>query len=241
MNFEKILTFANQNLAEYYRVFYSTLTKTTLEFPPVVRKRTNSEKKFGITTKKAESESQLEPKLLVFAVISVFVGTTVSALIPSVKTSPDITALITIIVIIGYWFLSGTILHWFCRVLRGRGSYLNTLSISIQVFLVLYVLSSFITFLVSTFLSIEKIYTWGQKLGEGNDVGKFIEFIIAYPVSSYFIIQGVLVVIYVPIAIRHVHRFGWFRLLLVMVFTTFHIPVSIIFYEVHNFVSAPIG
>jgi predicted membrane metal-binding protein len=72
-------------------------------------------------------------------------------------------------------------------------------------------------------------------------VGKFIEIIIAYPSYSYFIIQGVLLVIYVPIAIRHVHRFGWFRLLLVMVFTTFHIPVSIIFYEVNNFVSAPIG
>jgi len=241
MNFEKILTFANQNLPEYHRVFYSTLTKTSLEFPPVVRKRTNSEKRFGITTKKAASEYQLDSKLLVFAVISVFVGTTVNALIPGVKTSPDITTLISIIVIIGYWFLSGTILHWFCKLLRGRCSYLYTLSISIQVFSVLYVLSSFITVLVSTFLSIEEIYTWGQKLAKGGEVGKFIEFIIAYPTYSYFIIEGVLLAIYVPIAIRHVHRFSWFRLLLVMVFTTFHIPVSIIFYEVHNFVSAPIG
>ena len=57
-----------------------------------------------------------------------------NALIPGVKTSPDITTLISIIVIIGYWFLSGTILHWFCKLLRGRGSYLYTLSISIQVF-----------------------------------------------------------------------------------------------------------
>ena len=184
MNFEKILTFANQNLAEYYRVFYSTLTKTTLEFPPVVRKRTNSEKKFGITTKKAESESQLEPKLLVFAVISVFVGTTVSALIPSVKTSPDITALITIIVIIGYWFLSGTILHWFCRVLRGRGSYLNTLSISIQVFSVLYVLSSFITVLVSTFLSIEK-FILGDKNSRKEVTWKIYR--IYYCISSFLL------------------------------------------------------
>ena len=113
-------------------------------------------KRFGITTKKAASEYQLDSKLLVFAVISVFVGTTVNALIPGVKTSPDITTLISIIVIIGYWFLSGTILHWFCKLLRGRGSYLYTLSISIQVFLILYVLSSFITVLVSSFLSIEK-------------------------------------------------------------------------------------
>ena len=52
MNFEKILTFANQNLAEYYRVFYSTLTKISLEFPPVVRKRTNSEKKIWYNNKK---------------------------------------------------------------------------------------------------------------------------------------------------------------------------------------------
>ena len=148
-----------------------------------------------------------------------------------------------IIVIIGYWFLSGTILHWFCKLLRGRASYLYTLSISIQVFSVLYVLSSFITVLVSAFLSIEKIYTWGQKLAEGNDVGGFIEFIIAYiiayPTYSYFIIEGVLLAIYVPIAIRHVHRFGWFRLLLVMVFTTFHVPFSIIFYTVFNI--QPIG
>ena len=72
-------------------------------------------------------------------------------------------------------------------------------------------------------------------------MGWFIQFIISYPSYSYFIIEGVLLAIYVPIAIRHVHRFGWFRLLLVMVFTTFHIPVSIHFYIVHNFHSAPIG
>jgi len=193
-------------------------------------------KRFGITTKKTASDSHLEPKLLVFAVISVFVGTTVNALIPGVKTSPDITTLMFIIVIIGYWFLSGTILHWFCKLLRGRGFYLYTLSISIQFFFSSLCFRQFHSgSSFNFFLSIEEIYTWGQKLG------KFMESIIAYSPSSYFIIQGILPAIYVPIAIRNVHRFGWFRLLLVMVFTTFHIPVSIMFYTVHNFLSAPIG
>ncbi len=221
MDLEKLLTFVTQNLAEYYMVFVATLVKPAIRFRPVSIDMPSSEQLIEFR-KTVETGSKLNPKLLSFVVISIFLGVTVNALIPNRKNGLDLAS--TTIIVLGCWFLYSTTLHWFCTLLKGKGSYLETLSISVQLLSVLYVLSSFLSFSLSAILQVPQINDLALK------IGGFSGFITLYPVTLFFLIQALLLTIYLPIAIRYVHHFGWFKQVLVAVLSIFGTLLSIRLY-----------
>jgi hypothetical protein len=87
---------------------------------------------------------------------------------------------------------------------QGAGHYLETLSVSIQVYATIYVTASFASLLSSVALN----SATGSKLVSLLPVLK--EF-VKEPVLLFFLISSVLLLIYLPLALRSVHKFRWLQ------------------------------
>lgn len=201
MDLQQLLELITKNFAEYYMVFIATLVKPTIRFHPVADNPSSDSdtRHIAITPQEKTISAQLNPKLLSFVVISIFIGITVNGLIPN--RIPGLGIVLSTIVIMGFWFIYSTFLHWICKGLGGRGAYLETISISVQVLSVLFVLSSFLTVLISSALQIEKVNNWGL------NAGGIISIITEYPFGIFFMIQTLLLLIYLPLSIPNVHHF----------------------------------
>jgi hypothetical protein len=172
-----------------------------------------------------EQQLWLNPRLLAFAVISIILGVTINSLIPGRKSGPDLFTTVTVILV--YWLVCGTLLHVVCLLLQGTGRYLDTLSVSIQVFATIYVIASFLSLLGAAVLSFGAIseFIWRLPIGR-----KFV----LKPVLLFFLIGNLLLFIYLPLAMKSVHKFGWARsaalfvvlaALLILLFWLFEFPI----------------
>lgn len=204
MDFDKTLEFATNYLSDYFWALVATLRNPIARFSPL--SSNDSEPKptnLILEPPIKNTVNRLNPKLFGFIIISIFFGTTINALIPNRKNGPDF--ITSAIVIIISWFIYSTILHLICKALRGKGHYEETLSVSLQLLSVLYVVSNFLTLMFAVVVGVPQIQHWmaGDSL--------IMRDLAANPVYLYFIVEFILSIIYLPLALHRVHRFNWKR------------------------------
>lgn len=169
----------------------------------------------------SERELFFNPKLLWFAGASILLGLAVNALIPNRISGPDqYTALV---IVFAYWLIAGSVTFVFCRLLRGTGGYLETLSVFIQISAVLYVATSFLSV-----FSIPVLHPLLADLFSSDILGPRLT---VQPVVLFFIIGLLLSIIYVPLAMKSVHKFGWIRTAAVAAVPLAGVLIQVAIYE----------
>ena len=136
--------------------------------------------------------------------ISIFIGFTISTLIPGVNPQPGFA---TSAVVIGfYWLLYSVLVHIVCQIFAGKGTFSQTISISLQLLSVIYVVASFVALIWGTFVT-------GTRFGSLlASTGNLPFYLVERPIYVYFVVQFVLLTFYLPIAVKRIHGFNWFRL-----------------------------
>lgn len=217
MDLDKILKFFAENLVDWSRVTYLTLVHPISRFEPVTTSEWNTQSL--VDTFRSERQLWLSPRLLTFAVFSVIVGTTINGLLPNRIPGPQ--HFVVVAVVLSSWFFHASYLHLLCKMLRGSGSYLETLSVSVQVFATIYVVSSFLSLIAGTIVlmpyvsnTIKKVYFIG-------------ELIVSEPALLFFIILALLQSLYIPMSLRHVHKFGRFRVFAIFLISSLSVVVSL--------------
>lgn len=208
MDIEKLLGFVNDYLSDYIAVFIGTLRKPTIVFEPSTKSAEEQQKLIVQYKERAYGVgAQINPKLFGFVLISIFIGSTLNALIPGKPAGPDIKT--TFVVLFASWLAFSVALHLLCLLFQGKGTFLQELSICLQLLATLYVVSSFSALVWGIVASLPQITATLPPLGS------VAELLVKEPAYMYFFIHFILLAIYLPIAIKHVHKFGWLRQLTV--------------------------
>ena len=221
MDVEKILEFATDNLAQYWLISITTLSHPSQRFADFVEELQGSVN--DIRPSNAYSTGpRLTPKLFLFAVTSIIIGTSLDALLLRRDTSPSLFA--TVLAVLLFWLLFSTGVFWGCKLLRGKGNYVETLSVSVQIFSVVYVVSHVGALLIAA----------GAKLPYVKDL-EMSKMITMQPIIGYFLLSAPLLTIYLPLSLKYVHRFGWKRQLIVGFLTLCAQPANFAIYLAYGF------
>jgi Yip1-like protein len=214
MDIDKWMQFAIANFSQYFSVTVETLTRPGLRFAPVAVPAGGEEA--GIATGK--TGSQLNPQLVGFAVLSMFLGLTMNSLITKQPSGKELVA----IEIVGllFWFLYAAVVHFFCKLVKGRGTFLETVSVTVQVFATLYVLCSVLATTLAMIILIKPVKAYVAGLGGG--LGQMVT---DNPVTLFFLIHTILLLIYLPRALKPVHGFNLLQQIAVAIPTGFLILV----------------
>ena len=205
MDAESVVKLLAEHATQYAATTVSTLIRPVSRFEPVTTPAD------GPNQLVADNAMVVRPwlnsKLITYAVLSIVLGLSINALIPDRKPAPELFS--SVVVVLVSWFFSGSILHALCRVFRGKGQYVDSMSVVLQVFGAVYVATSFLG-LAAAILSrntivagaIEKIPVAGEAM-------------IGHPAFLFFPIGAALLMIYLPLSLRSVHRLGWVPTVLV--------------------------
>ena len=170
----------------------------------------------------SERQLWLNQKLLAFALLSIVLGLMINALIPDRKQGPEL--LPSVVIIFVYWIASGSFMHLTCWLLQGKGKYLETLSVIIQVFATLYVVTSFSSFLGVLLLMLPPVTNIVEKIPAIGPI------FIGKPVFVFFLIGTFLSIICVPLSMKSVHKFGWLRTLIIAIIPLLTVWISVAVY-----------
>jgi hypothetical protein len=197
MDFEALQKFAVENFSQYFSVAVDTLTQPRLRFAPIVVRTGGGG---AVPLPEEKPASRLNPQLVAFAVTSMFLGLSLNALV-----SRPYKLEIIVIEVAGllFWVVYASLVHLFCRMARGQGSFLETVSITIQVFATLYVVCSAVTTTLGLFILLKPVNTFVAQLGTLGEI------VAERPVVLFFVIHTVLLVIYLPLALKPIHNFNW--------------------------------
>jgi uncharacterized protein YhhL (DUF1145 family) len=196
MDFEDLQKFAVANFSQYFSVIVDTLTRPSLHFAPIAVTASGQETGVPMT----RVGTQLNPQLVGFAVLSMFLGLTMNSLITKQPSGQKL----FVIEIVGllFWVLYAALVHLFCRLARGRGSFSETVSVTIQIFATLYVVCSVVATTLAMILMLHPINLFVSRLGVLGEM-------VAYnPVVLFFVIHTILLVIYLPRGLKLVHGFN---------------------------------
>lgn len=228
---EKVLKFFTENIGDWSRVTLLTLLRpiSRFELVPI----TEDSKHSAIRGVQTDRQLWLHPKLLVFSVVSIMLGLTMNALLPGRASGPDLLA--STLIIFLFWVVCASFLHLLCRLLKGKGQYLETLSVTLQVSATLYVISSFLALLLAALTAIPEVKS---KIDVepflGEDIGDF-------PVYLFFATSTIFTAIYVPLALKSVHRFGWFRASLISLILVMSVVVPISIYKIFGLLTGAVS
>ena len=181
----EVLEKAPTYLSEYLTVAVATLRYPGVRFasPPDVVRVEHS-------TRAIQLGPSLSPKLLTFVLLSAVLGTTLNHfLLPRGSDRPEFQVAAVFVVL--YFVFSSVVAYVLCRLLGGNGSFVDTMSVSLQLLATLYVASSVLAIVISAVLSPRLI---------GSQAAQLVT-----PVSIYFSLQLVTLAIYFPMALRPVH------------------------------------
>ena len=203
MNFNELIKLFTDYLSDYVWTFINTIRNPELRFQPLSN---TDDQQSGIvaSSQTGQPNTLINPKLFSFVLISIFIGLTISTLIPGDKAQPDLAT--SSIVIVLYWLLYSSFVHMVCRIFAGKGSFSQTLSISLQLLSVIYVVSSFVALMWGTFVTGTK---FGALLASRGDLPARL---VERPIYIYFVVQFGLLAVYLPIAVKRIHGFNWSRL-----------------------------
>ena len=207
MDPEKILKFLTENIAEFFKVSVDTLVRPVAKFQLVPVASMAESPLIPNAGSDSGAKPWLHPRLFAFATVSVIFGNMLNNLIPNRRTGPDL--FVTVVITLIYWFVYSSGLHLFCRVLRGRGQYVDTLAVSIQVLATLFVVASVLTLGLSLLTQLPVMARLIIRIPLIGDI------LYEEPAFFFFGIQALLLAVYLPLALKHVHGFGWIRQLLI--------------------------
>lgn len=198
MELDKILRLSVEYVSDYVEDFLHVIRRPgfQLQPTPVIAESAS------ISTPNPSLDSvrrRIDPRLVRFLIISIFLGSVVNGRIPG--RSPSQEFLVTIVILIVYWGLFSALSHIVCWMFGSRTTFTETLSACLQVFAVVYVLSSCCGFLYGTIvqnfnLGLSPLYF--RLLGE-------------HPIYAYFVSQFLLTLPYLIIAMKRVHKLTFQR------------------------------
>ena len=201
MDFDGFQKFATQNLTDYFQTSVQTLGRPGSYFDPV---SVPPEQRRAGTT-----DLRLDPQLMAFAATSMFVGLTTASLI---TTRPGNVQMLRIeIVGLIFWYFYAALVHFFCVVVRGRGRFMETISVVVQMFATLYALCSALTIVFALAVRYQPV---AQVL---SGLGDIAEMTVDNPATFFFVADTVLLMIYLPLSLKRVHGFGVIRQLAVAI------------------------
>jgi hypothetical protein len=209
MDIEKFQQFASANLSQYFLTTIETLTRPGAHFAPVTAQA--SDRLAGVST--IGQGNRLTPQLMAFAALSMFLGITLNSLITKRPGGNDLFQ----IQIAGllFWALYAAMVHGFCKLARGRGSFHETASVTIQILATLYVVSSAAATALAMIMLLRPIRSFISGLGSLG------ELVAENPVVFFFLIHTILLIIYLPRGLKAVHGFGITRQIAVSLPTSF--------------------
>lgn len=164
------------------------------------------------------------PRALAFAIISIVLGLILNSFVPSRKYSGDLAGKVVVISLC--WLCFASFAYRLCRLVRGKGGFSHSAWTSLQVFSVLFVVSSAVNLFGGVIVRIPRVSSFLVSLGKLGDS------VANNPVYIYFIVQFALLNVYLPLSLKPVHGLGWMRCLLVGVVLSFFWAVfGIAFYS----------
>lgn len=206
MDVDKAIKLASTYFSEYFYVLFKTLVNpSVLYLPPVVSDANENSTVVVRRTVKSSQRLLLSPKLFVYIVISIFLGTTINSLVPGRAT--EVLPQVALVIILFTWILYGTAVHLSCKLFSGKGQYVETLSVTLQMMSALYVVSSCGAIIVSVFHQNRQAQALLVKIPTFlNTIDPFLHAKVIDPVSSFFIIELALLSFYTPLALRPIHK-----------------------------------
>lgn len=209
MDIEKIISFVIQYLSDYWWFFSEILRRPNLKFQLLEP----SEEMNLVPSSSSQLNTRfrrfrLDPKLLSFVCVSIFIGSTIMAIVPGRSTNSLNFTTILLATVAAWWFYS-FVLYVLCKLAKGKGSFEETLGVALQLFSVIYVVSSVLAFL-SGLIIVAVQANWPSTTTAASSGFSGFQ-----PVSIYFFVEFVLLAIYLPIAVKFVHGFRWFRQLVI--------------------------
>jgi hypothetical protein len=196
MDFGDLQKFAVANFPQYFSVIVETVTRPGLHFAPITAQVSEQ----GIGGSMSKVGGQLNPQLVGFAVTSMFLGLTMNSLITTRRGG--ITFFVIEVVGLLFWVLYAAMVHLFCKIVRGHGSFMETVSVTIEIFATLYVVCS----TLATTLALMVLYEPIKLLV--SDIGIFGELVAENPVVLFFVIHTILLMIYLPRGLKPMHEFN---------------------------------
>jgi hypothetical protein len=196
MEIQELQKFAVDNFSQYFAVTIDTLVSPRLHFAPVA---VPANMKWA-RAKNGRAGSVLNPQLAGYAVLSMFLGLALNSL---VTKHPDGEGLVVIEVVgLLFWFLYASLVHLFCRIARGNGSFLETVSVTVQVLATLYVVCSLVSTTLAMLVLLKPVNTFIAGLGGLGAI------VADNPVVLFFVIHTILFLYYLPRALKPVHHFN---------------------------------
>lgn len=234
MDFEKLLKLAVDYLSDYLATFVATLQRPGLRFRPMVEAAATGVEKTQIASLAGVPArgTRLDPRLFSFVLLSIFIGSTINALIPGRRASPDFPT--TAVVVLATWFFYSVLIHGLTRLVDKRGSFWETISVSLQVFAVLYVVSSFTALLWAALTSLPQVRSIIFSLDWSP-----LNTLSRQPVLMYFIVQFILLAIYLPMALKYVHQLNRIEQILIGMFAVVIVLIGYTIYPVFGLVIQP--
>jgi hypothetical protein len=155
---------------------------------------------------------RVNPQLLTFAILSAVLGFVLRQVIPNPDQFPLHVIAITTIVL---WIVFSSVLHALLRIFGGTASFIETLSVTLQVLAVVYVICNLIAFAARVF-------------DRASIVDVSSETIEAL---AYFPVQFILLAVYMPLAVGPLHTLRGWRLFVpvVMIWVSLFVLVGILF------------
>src|SRR5512143_1528366 len=131
MDIEKMISFIPEYLSEYLSILFLTLEKPTLRFTPSGLPKHDKNLIYVAGEHRDKVGIRLSPKLIGFVIFSIFIGSVLQTVTPYHPPSEEFTMLVVTAVAI--WMLISVIFSMTFRLFGGKGSFGDTISISLQI------------------------------------------------------------------------------------------------------------
>lgn len=152
---------------------------------------------FGLLTRpfSVGTEIQSNKRHILFLIFCALIGATVGALIPGrPPISERSRTAVTVVVV---WTLIGVLIHFACRLFRGKGSLDRTVLATLQILAVGYVVSNSLTMLIT--MAETAVPRLASAIGATG---------LKEPGELILFLQFCIVAIYTPMVLKSVHRFS---------------------------------
>jgi len=206
MEIDKLVTFATEYLSRYAQAFVGTLRSPSAQFAPL------RDQLVLVDGDANRSSFRLNPELLTFATLSVIIGMLLNSVLPAGGFAPSLT--IAVIVVLLVWFIMAGLLHVALRLLGGDGHYEETATVVFQVCSVIYVFCNFVAMLIRVAGSLLFV---APRLASPDLATDSVDASLLVEVWVYYPIQFLMLCVYLPLALRRVHRLSRWRALVAIV------------------------
>jgi hypothetical protein len=192
-------------LSWYFHVLVQTLRNPKVAFAPTAVPAE------GRLLTEESQQFRVDRRLFYFAIASVIFGTVLKTVPGSV---PDNAGMIgATVVVLTCWLALSACAHAVARAIGGKANFVESVTITVQVFAAVYVVTNFLAlvwFMIRGSWGVAGIGRINSSLDFSPPFRSFLE-----TARAYFLIQGILLAVYCPIAVHNTHRISWRRAIVV--------------------------